>query len=228
MKTKWIVAAVLAIVAGSAAIPAAGVGRDGPYWGPVPRHQCDQGGPTQAPSCYLVQGSGANEVVTPKPGGTSDAPLYLDGIGVIAHKTHRLCYQQAGWATDHAFNVHGIDGEYNFVWARNPASGHHPEPMVLVCGRGWQVINANTTGPGADGISMPCPVIGGHQSRPAGGGATVSIHLPQNYTLDPHQFSQITGGFGSEDDGYWNYRFHALREGDVQMWGFCRYWHDRG
>lgn len=82
---------------------------------------------------------------------------------------------------------------------------------TLVCGPMLDVWG-HTTGPGANGISMPCPP----REEPIGGGAGVY------YTPHGH-LTQVHGGFGHNDDGYWHYKFHNW-SGEtvyVQLWGVC-------
>lgn len=212
-------AVACAVAAATFAAPAAGVEH--------PKAQCTQGGPTQAPHCrqaYIRN----NQLHEPsEPGGTAERPLHLPGIGVIAGYVDYSCHGQASWATQHDFEAHDISARFSYVWARNPAAGHHPEPMILVCGSHEGKVDGDQTGPGGDGMSLPCPTVDGYQTRPAGAGVGWHIRVDTGHWT-PGELPQVRGGFGRNDDGYWNYRFTNNSFGNrvihARLFGFCRYW----
>ena len=74
-------------------------------------------------------------------------------------------------------------------------------------------IHPNTTGPGSDGISIPCP----SNEEPL----TNSV----GFTDEEHfALTQVHGGFGHNKDGFWNYKFHNWNPHHtihVQMWAIC-------
>ena len=132
------------------------------------------------------------------------------------------CLKQASWADKHWYLAHGSGGHYSYVWARNPGAGHHAEPMILMCA-GSGGARAHTT---SSVKSVPCPVIDGYQTRPAGGGAGWSVGENRGEHWHASLFPQVTGSFGSNDDGYWHYSFMNNTPFSVRtdLFGFCRYW----
>jgi hypothetical protein len=152
--------------------------------------------------------------------GTADRALHLPGVGEIAGYVLTDCRDEARRAKRHSYDAHGVSLNFAYVWARNPAAGHHPEPMIVLCSNQSSRLKHPDAGPDA---SLPCPSVGGHQTRPAGGG--VGWYVQAHSGWDAALFPQATGGFGRNDDGYWNYRFrnNFINPVTVSLFGFCRY-----
>jgi hypothetical protein len=170
---------------------------------------------------HCTQGSLSQEPYCPgQPGGAADRALHLPGIGQVAGYVLTECRNQAGWAKTHDYDAHGVSLKFAYVWARNPAAGHHPEPMILLCSNQSSRLNHSYEGPDA---SLPCPSVEGQQTRPAGGGVGWDVNARSGWHAA--LFPQATGGFGRNDDGYWNYRFrnNFIDPVTVSLFGFCRY-----
>jgi hypothetical protein len=93
--------------------------------------------------------------------------------------------------------------------------GHHQTHAGTVfCSHEYEVWKG-TTGPWNDGhwISIACPA----GERPMSSGA--------GFVSDPGgALTQVGGGFGHNDDGFWHYRFHNwdhAHMAKVQFWGVC-------
>ncbi len=121
----------------------------------------------------------------------------------------------AGRHTESFCATHGISagGHRRITWNRTLTKGivHHYVGTVY-CSDVFEV-HHNTTGPGSDGISISCP----SDQRPEHGAAGFHSN-PQD------ALTQVHGGFGSNNDGYWNYKFHnwnPQHTAHVQMWAVC-------
>lgn len=85
---------------------------------------------------------------------------------------------------------------------------------TVFCSQRFEVWKG-TTGPWNDGhwISIACPA----GERPMSSGA--------GFISDPGgALTQVGGGFGHHDDGFWHYRFHDWdlgRNAHVEFWGVC-------
>jgi hypothetical protein len=125
------------------------------------------------------------------------------------------CERVTRWAPTHRQERQGITFDYYWVWVRD---GNAPSPMAFVCGTP-QTVAGFSRGPGAAGASLPCPsFVHGRQTRhtrPDGAGWWVSARAG---------YSNVSGGFGHNRDGFWNYRFYNPHAGRVQarLFGACR------
>ena len=124
------------------------------------------------------------------------------------------CREVARWAPVHRQERDGMWITFYWVWIDEDRG--RPHPMYLVCGN-VLTVNGFSRGPGANGISLRCPVIEqlGRTRADAVGW----------WVNDRRGFSHVGGGFGGNAGfGFWNYRLYnphadAAR---VRLYGACR------
>lgn len=150
------------------------------------------------------------------PGGTEQRPLQRPGtVGVLAgfrrdELDEDVCAQVARRHDRYTPPYDGgAFGRYYAVWV--DLGGKRPDTAFLACGEREEVWG-HTSGPGEEGVSLRCP----GESHPVDRGAAWTVTASRG-------FAQVWGGFGSGDDGYWDYRFHNPERGtvDARLYGIC-------
>lgn len=180
-------------------------------------------GTTSAPAVDVEDaGSGEVQRVGDSTGlGTRNNPVTADyveeeigheGERFMGAKTVNLCASLDPSVARHAFTRFGVSAAYYDIAYGNGTA-------TLVCSAPQGAIWPLTTGPGYDGVSVPCP---DHKPRAV---ANVGVFYFA-YTDDGTRASWVfmdAGGKGYNNDGMWNYKFHNWNTRDVTptLWLLC-------
>ncbi len=158
-------------------------------------------------------------------GGTSADPVSVPGNPAhpqtAGFETHRDdCDAVPHWSVQYRQEDFGIWFRYYFVWARIVSgSGWRTSPAVLVCGNETHPVWGITAGPGADGVSVPCPEL---RNNPRPYPRTHPNHVGW-WVSESRHFTQNRGSFGHNSDGFWHYKLYNPWAGTIhaELEGIC-------
>lgn len=164
--------------------------------------------------------------------GTQDNPVPTDWVygpasilsdGVLRIHTENLC--ATPWIAAHleGYSNRGTTGSTATIWVTHPeiplVRGATTSQARLICMTSAVSIYPSTQGPGGDGMSLSCPPDAFSVIRGTGG-----VYFSYKDGSRAGNMTQVRGGYGTNFDGLWNYKFHNWNtSGDVYatMWALC-------
>lgn len=150
--------------------------------------------------------------MNPVPANLVEEAIGHEGTRELRTASVNLCRSLDPSITAHEFTNHNVRAVYYDV-------AYGSGTATLVCSAPQPAIWKLTTGPGGDGVSVPCPA---HKSKAVANTGAAYF----GYTDDGTSASSViqsSGGRGYNNDGLWNYWFHNWNTRDVipTMWLLC-------
>lgn len=149
----------------------------------------------------------------------------MPGISAVSFQETNLCNEPSIVEHRRVFSRFGVQGFATDIFFEYwPAPGQREETVVtLACSNPTTIpsIYPLTNGPGSDGVSVACPESRPHARRDS---AAVFFHSAQTPGRSAPNMTQAAGGFGTNIDGLWNFRFHNWNASTYvtpQMWTIC-------